>query len=48
MGDSVAFTDGFRSIKDTDKIKAYAQTIEYNVDSQYDATSGVEYGAKVL
>jgi hypothetical protein len=44
MGDAVAFTDGFRPIKDT--AHAYAQTIEYNVDSQYDATSGVEYGAK--
>jgi hypothetical protein len=33
MGDSVAFTDGFRSIKDTEH--AYAKAVEYNVDSDH-------------
>jgi hypothetical protein len=43
MGDSVAFTDGFRSVKETDKIKAYAQGIEYNVDPDYAEKSYSKY-----
>lgn len=32
MGDSVAFTDGFRSVKESDTIKSHNEVIEYDVD----------------
>jgi ABC-type multidrug transport system fused ATPase/permease subunit len=43
MGDSIAFTDGFRSVKETGGIKCHAEAIEYDVNKDHPEKSNSKY-----